>query len=78
MKNQKNWEFAQSFSTIQFLKSTLILIVVSIVGLYIELEETTDLTLAFVFLAAAICYPIYKTEKALKEIEQHEKDNSNG
>ena len=78
MKNQEYWDFAQSFSSVQFLKSTVVLLFVSIVGLYTSFSDNLDTTLAFVFLLAAIAYPIYKTEKALKEIEQHEKDNSNG
>lgn len=77
-KNQELWDFAQGFCSIQFLKSTVVLLLISIVGLYTSFSENLDTVLAFVFLGAAIAYPIYKTEKALKEIEQHEKDNSNG
>lgn len=77
MKNQNNWEFAQSFSSIQFLKSSVVLLLVSLIGLYLDLNKTLDTVLAFAFLALSLAYPIYKTETALKQIEQHEEDNQN-
>jgi uncharacterized membrane protein len=75
MKSQERWNFAQGFCSIQFLKSTVVLLLVSIIGLYTSFSPALDTTMAFVFLGLAIVYPVYKTEKALKEIEQHEKDN---
>lgn len=77
MKNQNNWEFAQSFSSIQFLKSSVVLLLVSLIRLYLDLNKTLYTVLAFAFLALSLAYPIYKTETALKQIEQHEEDNQN-
>lgn len=77
MKNQENWDFAQRFSSIQFLKSSVVLILISIAGIYTDFNQTLDISLACIFLAAAILYPVYKTQKALKEFENYEKDHTN-
>ncbi|KAA3642432.1 MAG: hypothetical protein DWP98_14195 [Bacteroidetes bacterium] len=77
MKNQELWDFAQTFSAIQFLKSAVILIFVSIIGLFTNLDHSIDVLIASLILAAAILYPIYKTENALKQIDNYENNHSN-
>lgn len=77
MKNQQNWNIAQTFSAIQFLKSSILLLFVAIIGLFTNLDQDIDMLLASIILVAAIVYPIYKTEKTLKKIEHYENNHSN-
>lgn len=69
MANEKNWQFAQSYSAKELMKSGAIYTLLAVVSPFVELSETTSLILAIGLMLLFAAYPIIKTEKALNKLK---------
>lgn len=67
MKNKAQWDFAQHYSAKQLIKSGFWYTLSALPFLFVDWDIVVDIVLSFVLLAVFIGYPIYKTEKALKD-----------
>tara|TARA_B100000965_G_scaffold352176_1_gene327227 strand:+ start:649 stop:1017 length:369 start_codon:yes stop_codon:yes gene_type:complete len=76
MKSEKNWNFAQRYSTKKMLKSTLLLAIFGLLGLFINWNENLEVAIGISSMTFALFYPIYLTEQALKKLE-NEDNHSN-
>lgn len=77
MKNQTNWDFAQVYSTKLLIQYNFIYLLIGCLGLFIEMSEMIGIILSIASLILCLGLMIYKTEKALKQFEQHENNNRN-
>jgi len=67
MKSIERWTFAQRFSSILMVKSGLVLMAISIGGLFVSVSKTVDTIAAAVCVIIAIALLILRTESRLKE-----------
>lgn len=67
MKSQERWEFAQKYSTIQMMKSSLFMIVASFAGYLFPDSVYIHLIVSGVIITAAVVYMFISTEKELKK-----------
>lgn len=66
MKSIDRWKFAQAYSSIELIKSGLVLTGVSLIGLILKISEMAGLVLSLILV---ILFPIsvfIRTEKAIK------------
>lgn len=77
MKNDRNWQFAQTYSTKILMLSSFIYLLIGLIGLVIEIKETIATTISIATLVACLGLTIYKTEQALKQFEKNEENNRN-
>lgn len=77
MKNDRNWQFAQVYSTKILMLSSFIYLLIGLIGLAIELNEITATTISIATLVICLGLTIYKTEQALKQFEKNEENNRN-
>ena len=61
------WNFSQPYSAIQFIKSGLIGCCLSMVALFFKISEGPGVAIGLGLVFILTAYPIYKTEKALKQ-----------
>lgn len=66
MKSQERWDFAQRFSTLQMVKASVFMIVVSFTGFLFPENVVVRLIGSFIVVIAAVRYMIITTEKELK------------
>ncbi len=67
MKNKEQWKFAQTFSSKQLIKSGFWYTLSAFPFLFFELNHIPAFIISMLILAVFIGYPVYTTEKALKE-----------
>lgn len=67
MKSKEHWDFAQQFSSKQIIKSGFWYTLSALPFLFIEVGEIASFVISMLILALFIGYPIYITEKTLKE-----------
>ncbi|GGE36668.1 SdpI family protein [Psychroflexus planctonicus] len=67
MASKEQWQFAQAFSSKQLIKSGFWYTLSALPFLFFEVEHITGFVLSMLILAIFVAYPIYTTEKALKE-----------
>ena len=67
MKNQKRWDFAQIYSSKLMLSFGLILILFSVLGLLISVNESRGVIISTIIIFSAVAILIYRTEKAIKQ-----------
>lgn len=77
MKSQINWDFAQVYSTKLLIQYNFIYLIIGCLGLFIEMREMIGIIISIASLILCLGLMIYKTEKALKQFEQHENNNRN-
>ena len=65
MKLQERWDFAQIYSAGQLLKSGLILILTSILGLIFKIEEGIGIAIGLGLMVAIVIILLARTEKAI-------------
>ncbi|MEQ8909994.1 MAG: SdpI family protein [Vicingaceae bacterium] len=75
MQSQRNWDFSQKYSSRKMLRSTAILVLFGLVGLFIDLQEGLEVGIGMLLLIFALFHPIYLTEKALKKYEADEESD---
>jgi uncharacterized membrane protein len=63
----EKWNFSQPYSAIQFIKSGLIGCCLAIAGLFVVVQEGIGVAVGLSLLAVLTIYPIYKTERAMKQ-----------
>jgi uncharacterized membrane protein len=68
MKSEERWAFAQKFSAILLLKIGLLLVGISLFGLFYSISTTTDTLAAVLILTAAVVLLIWRTESELKKL----------
>lgn len=66
MKSQERWEFAQRYSTIQMVKVSVFMIVVSFTGYFFPDSVTVRLIGSFIITIAGVVYMFITTERELK------------
>ncbi|MBC7439299.1 MAG: SdpI family protein [Flavobacterium sp.] len=66
MKNQETWTFAQKYSSVKAIQSSIFLLLISCLGFFITFESTTQNIIVFVALAIVIFFMFFSTEKAIK------------
>jgi uncharacterized membrane protein len=66
MRNQENWTFAQKYSSIKMIQTSLFLLVISCLGFFTSFQHVTQNSIAFVSISIGIVYMFFTTEKALK------------
>jgi uncharacterized membrane protein len=66
MINQENWTFAQKYSSIKMIQTSLFLLLISCLGFFITFQQITQNSIAFASIAIGIVYMFFTTEKALK------------
>jgi len=66
MRNHENWTFAQKYSSIKMIQTSLFLLVISCLGFFITFQHITQNSIAFVSITIGIVYMFFTTEKALK------------
>jgi uncharacterized membrane protein len=66
MKDQKNWDFAQKYSSLKIMQCSLFLFLISSAKLLLPIQETFESILGYIGLAIVIIFVIHSTEKALK------------
>lgn len=67
MKSQERWEFAQRYSTIQMVKVSIAMIVVSFTGYLFPDSVLARLIGSFIITIAGVVYMFITTEKELKK-----------
>lgn len=77
MKNDKNWHFAQIYSTRLLIQYCLIYLLFGCIGLFVSMNKTIAIVLAITSLVAFLGLMTYKTEQALKKFEKNENNNRN-
>ena len=69
-KTQENWDFAQKYAGIQMAKSGVVLIFIALALWLFEIIDTPVGGLGFCgCLIVGVIYPVFATEKALKQFE---------
>lgn len=66
MQNHENWTFAQKYSSVKMIQTSLFLLVISCLGFFITIQHITQNSIAFASIAIGIVYMFFTTEKALK------------
>ncbi len=61
------WNFSQPYSAIQFIKSGLIGCCLSMITLFFKVDEASGAAIGIGLVLMLTVYPIYKTEKVLKQ-----------
>ena len=67
MKNQKQWDFAQKYSGKLMVYNGFILIVISFVSLFFNIEEKIETFIGIGFILTCIFIILFFTEKAIKQ-----------
>ena len=67
MKTQERWDFAQRYSTLQMLKGSIALIVVSLVGWVIPAGTAAKVSVGIVLIVLMVLYLFISTERAIKK-----------
>ena len=67
MKNQAHWDFAQEFSSQKLIQSGFYYSLSALPFLFFEVGEVSAIIVSIILLVVFIGYPLYTTEKALKE-----------
>jgi len=67
MKSQERWEFAQKYSTIQMIKSSLFMIVASFAGYLFPDAAYIHLIASGIIITVAVVYMFVATERELKK-----------
>ncbi|GGE20986.1 SdpI family protein [Psychroflexus salis] len=67
MKDKASWDFAQQFSSKQLIISGFWYTLSALPFLFFDVEQITGFIVSMLILAVFIGYPVYTTEKALKE-----------
>ena len=70
MKNQKNWDFAQKYSPLVITKSGLAVLASSLLAFVTEFGEIIGSVIGLAIVIAGAIYPIIKTERAIKEMNE--------
>jgi uncharacterized membrane protein len=65
-KNQETWDFAQRYSAITMTKAGLLLMITSFLGLFVSINENSQVVLGISLTVIAGEVMIYFTEKAIK------------
>ena len=66
MRNEATWTFAQKYSSIKMIQSSLFLLLISCLGFFISFQRITQNSIAFLSITIAVMYMFFTTEKALK------------
>lgn len=66
MKNQETWTFAQKYSSVKMIQSSIFLLLISCLGFFITFQSTTQNIIGFGALAIVIVFMFFTTEKAMK------------
>ena len=66
MKNQETWTFAQKYSSVKMIQSSVFLLLISCLGFFITFQSITQNIIGFGALAIVIVFMFFTTEKALK------------
>lgn len=69
MENEENWNFAQSYSAKEMMKSGAVFTLIAAVSPLINLDRNVSGLLGMALCIAFAAYPIIKTEKALKKFK---------
>lgn len=67
MKNQQVWDFSQRFSGIKMVQSGLVLIALSFLNVFINLNEGLQVGLGFSSVIIACAYLFFATESAIRK-----------
>jgi uncharacterized membrane protein len=66
-KNQERWDFAQQYSARLMIKTGIVLALLSVAGLFLELNLVIELILAIALLVGSVILLTVKTERKLNE-----------
>ena len=72
MKTQKSWNFAQKYSSKLLIYCGLFLVIISQLGLLIEVTESIGVLLSSIWILLSIVVLFYKTETAIKKNNTYE------
>ena len=67
MRSQERWDFAQRFSTIQMMRSSIALMAVSLLGYFIPVSVEIKASIGMGLLVLMVIYLMVTTEKAIKK-----------
>lgn len=65
-KNQDTWDFSQRHSAVTMLKTGFLLMLTSVLGLFVSINENSQVVLGIALIIIAGIIMIYFTEKAIK------------
>jgi uncharacterized membrane protein len=66
MKSQDRWDFAQTYSSNEMIKSGCLLLLTSLLGLAVDLNEVSEIALGLGLMILMIVLLIVRTEKAIQ------------
>jgi uncharacterized membrane protein len=66
MRNHENWTFAQKYSSVKMVQTSLFLLLISCLGFFTTFQHITKNSIAFVSIAIGIVYMFFTIEKALQ------------
>lgn len=67
MKNQQIWDFSQRFSGIKMVQSGLVLIALSFLNVFLNLNESLQVSLGLSSVIIACAYLFFATERAIRK-----------
>lgn len=67
MKNQQVWAFSQHYSGIKMLQIGLVLVTISFLNFFLDLEEDLQVGMGLSLVILACVYLFFTTEKAIKK-----------
>jgi FtsH-binding integral membrane protein len=67
MKNQEIWNFSQRFSSFAMMKSSVVLILLSLTNFFFQLDEKFQLIIGLGLIILATMFVFVSTEKAIKK-----------
>lgn len=67
MKSQERWVFAQKYSAKQMIKGGFCLMMISLLGLFIDLNESAKLIIGLIIVFLPVVYIFRTTEKQLEQ-----------
>lgn len=66
MSSQEKWDFAQKYSAREMMKQGVYLILISLLSLFLKLNEMISLVASLIFIIISVIWLLYATEKKLK------------
>lgn len=70
MRNQKNWDFSQKYSAIEFMRMGILLTLYSIIILALKLEWANQFTSIAIIIITTVVFAFTRTELAIKKINR--------
>jgi len=67
MKSQEHWDFAQDYSNVQMKKAALAMILLGLIGHFLNLGRDLELAVSCMIVGILTLAPVFITERALKD-----------